>query len=100
MLVLSVPFAEKNEIKSLGARWEPMLKAWHVLIGAPEHIFARWAKPDKRPSQATVQRKLIAEVLSAPSLRLILARQVSRIHHPANQYPLTKGPYRLLFRLK
>lgn len=30
---LKVPFAEKDEAKSLGARWDPQAKVWYVPEG-------------------------------------------------------------------
>ena len=42
MLLLKVPFHEKEEVKALGGRWNPQLKSWY----APNRIeyprFAKW----------------------------------------------------------
>lgn len=40
---LNVPFAEKDEAKALGARWDPTRKCWYVQDRdlAP---FARWVR--------------------------------------------------------
>lgn len=40
---LSVPFAEKDEAKALGARWDPVRKCWYVQDKdlAP---FERWVR--------------------------------------------------------
>ena len=29
-LIIDVPFSEKDEVKSLGAKWNPKLKKWYV----------------------------------------------------------------------
>ena len=39
---LDVPFAEKDEAKSLGARWDPQAKVWYVPEGKEAAPFARW----------------------------------------------------------
>eukprot|EP00965_Chrysotila_dentata_P162337 5361088-Pleurochrysis_carterae.AAC.1 len=43
MLYLSVPFAEKEAAKNLGARWDPARKKWYV----PSHLnnapFVKWS---------------------------------------------------------
>ena len=32
-LIIDVPYAEKDEAKSLGAKWNPNLKKWYVEVG-------------------------------------------------------------------
>jgi hypothetical protein len=40
---LNVPFAEKDEAKRLGARWDPARKKWYVPNGVDAEKFSRWA---------------------------------------------------------
>lgn len=42
MKLLKVPYAEKDEAKALGARWNSAGKAWYVPDGKDEAPFARW----------------------------------------------------------
>ena len=42
MIVLKVPYAEKDEAKALGARWNPTRKCWYVPDGKPSEPFERW----------------------------------------------------------
>lgn len=39
---LSVPFAEKDEAKGIGARWDAARKKWYVPQGLDLALFARW----------------------------------------------------------
>lgn len=39
---LEVPFAEKDEARSLGARWDPASKTWYVPAGLNTDAFQRW----------------------------------------------------------
>lgn len=39
---LEVPFAEKDEAKTLGARWDPARKLWYVENKTDMSPFARW----------------------------------------------------------
>ncbi|WBS05346.1 DUF5710 domain-containing protein [Pseudoduganella sp. SL102] len=39
---LNVPFAEKDEAKRLGARWDPTRKKWYVPNGVDAEQFSRW----------------------------------------------------------
>lgn len=41
-LLLNVPFAEKDQAKALGARWNPELKAWYVPDRTKYTQFERW----------------------------------------------------------
>ena len=43
MLFLTVPYAEKDEAKALGARWNPTKRRWYVPDGVATAPFARWA---------------------------------------------------------
>jgi hypothetical protein len=40
--VLNVPFAEKDEAKQLGARWDPKRRKWYVPAGVDAAPFSRW----------------------------------------------------------
>lgn len=42
---LTVPFAQKDEAKALGARWDPARKRWYVPEGVDTAAFQRWG-PD------------------------------------------------------
>lgn len=42
MKFLKVPYAEKDEAKALGARWDGARKSWYVPDGKDEAPFARW----------------------------------------------------------
>ncbi|MBS0357070.1 MAG: hypothetical protein JSR83_24560 [Proteobacteria bacterium] len=39
---LKVPFAEKDDAKRLGARWDPANKTWYVKDAEDLTSFARW----------------------------------------------------------
>ncbi|MGH8855945.1 MAG: DUF5710 domain-containing protein [Telluria sp.] len=43
MLFLTVPYAEKDEAKALGARWNPTKRRWYVPDGVAVDAFAKWA---------------------------------------------------------
>ncbi|QNA89118.1 hypothetical protein G4G28_12695 [Massilia sp. Dwa41.01b] len=42
MIVLKVPYAEKDEAKALGARWNPTRKCWYIPDGKDAAPFAKW----------------------------------------------------------
>ena len=39
---LSVPYAEKDDAKALGARWDPARKCWYIQDARDLAPFARW----------------------------------------------------------
>ena len=41
---IDVPFAEKDEAKALGARWNPEIKKWIIPEGAEKEKFKKWIK--------------------------------------------------------
>lgn len=42
MKILKVPYAEKDQAKALGARWNQDRKSWYVPDGQPTAPFAQW----------------------------------------------------------
>lgn len=46
MLLLNVPYAEKDEAKSLGAKWNPRLKKWYVTNSKDYYKFIKWFEED------------------------------------------------------
>lgn len=42
MIFLNVPYAEKDEARALGARWNPTRKRWYVPDGVDVAPFAKW----------------------------------------------------------
>jgi hypothetical protein len=41
-IILEVPFHEKDQVKSLGAKWNPQIKKWFILEGADITPFLKW----------------------------------------------------------
>lgn len=39
---LKVPYQEKDHVKSLGARWDPIKKIWYVPSGVDPKLFTKW----------------------------------------------------------
>ena len=58
---LKVPFNEKDQAKSLGARWNAEAKLWYVPQGSEAAPFEKWlssapnASPNIAPAQAAVK---------------------------------------------
>jgi Domain of unknown function (DUF5710) len=46
---LNTPFAEKDEAKALGARWDGTRKCWYIQNVADLSPFQKWIKPDTAP---------------------------------------------------
>ncbi|MGZ5054602.1 MAG: DUF5710 domain-containing protein [Methylobacter sp.] len=41
-IYLNVPFAQKDEAKTLGARWDAVKKKWYATASKDITLFARW----------------------------------------------------------
>lgn len=46
-LIIDVPFAEKDEAKSLGAKWNPKIKKWYVEERKDYYKFEKWILGNK-----------------------------------------------------
>lgn len=51
MVLLNVPYAEKDEAKALGARWNPRKRSWYVPDGVAPEPFARWSTNTAPPAR-------------------------------------------------
>lgn len=52
MIILKVPYAEKDEAKALGAKWNGARKAWYVPDGQAATAFAKWITPGQAAASA------------------------------------------------
>jgi putative DNA primase/helicase len=59
---LAVPYAERQEAKALGARWDAVKKAWFVEPEADREKIAKW-EPKHQPAPTLVPRAEFAAVL-------------------------------------
>ncbi len=50
MIILNVPYAEKEKAKALGARWNSERKAWYVPDGKDIAPFKQWHAPNQNGS--------------------------------------------------
>lgn len=55
---LKVPFAEKDQAKKLGARWDAARKLWYIAADADPAAFAKWSPtPHDGPEAPAPQAK-------------------------------------------
>ena len=73
---LKTPFAEKDEAKALGARWDPKKKCWYIQNVADLSPFARWITD----SPASTSPMLSSS--AAAGLPLVPARRRKRQRRP------------------
>ncbi len=57
MLFLNVPFAQKDEAKALGARWNADKKKWYVPDGVDTTPFSRWTAATQQTSTSSTTEK-------------------------------------------
>ncbi len=52
-IYLNVPFAQKDEAKALGAKWDAKQKKWYVLDDKDLNLFSQWQTPST-PTQSKI----------------------------------------------
>jgi len=62
MTFLTVPYAEKDEARALGARWNPVKKRWYVPPGVDLAPFARWRGAAAESAQAGSRDAAVAKL--------------------------------------
>ncbi len=63
---LAVPYAERDEAKALGAKWDRVAKSWFAPVGSPIGLVSRYSadKPDRQQA-ATDPREEFKDALKA-----------------------------------
>ena len=56
---LNVPFEEKNEAKTLGARWDPVNRKWYFTQPEKYELFLRWMPETEKVSLSEEQNRVI-----------------------------------------
>ncbi|WP_419617936.1 DUF5710 domain-containing protein, partial [Thiolapillus sp.] len=56
---INVPYREKDEARSLGARWDRQKQSWYVPPGVNSDLFSKWTQ---QASQSAAQRRLYLAV--------------------------------------
>ncbi|QKV55128.1 DUF5710 domain-containing protein [Comamonas antarctica] len=72
-LQLDVPFAAKDQAKSLGARWDPQQRSWYVPQGVDIQRFQAWW-PEALKAQAGAALQPPGKAAAAPSRKPAAAR--------------------------
>ncbi|KPC49359.1 DUF5710 domain-containing protein [Amantichitinum ursilacus] len=68
-LYLAVPFAEKDQAKGIGARWDAAAKKWYVPHGADIEPFAQWWPDELRGQDVAEVLAQLAATAPAPKPR-------------------------------
>jgi hypothetical protein len=85
MQFLKVPYAEKDEAKALGARWNQVRKAWYVPDGQATAPFERWL--DGAPTAAgPAGNTRVDSIVGVP----VVGQHYVEIEHDCN--PFTPCP--------
>ena len=56
-IYLDVPFAQKDDAKSLGARWDPSKKKWYAPNTVDISLFAKWSNDSSTSPLSTKHKK-------------------------------------------
>ncbi len=82
---LVTPFAEKDAVKALGARWDATKKCWYIVDVADLTPFLRWMPDTQTPTEsAEALAKQQAKATSASSQKFkvsIASRAVNEVPH-------------------
>jgi hypothetical protein len=76
MMFLNVPYAEKDQARELGARWNPTRKRWYVPNGVATEPFARWMAKEGEPPASRDER----------AAKLVTGARYLEIDHACNPF--------------
>lgn len=89
MMFLKVPFAEKDEAKALGARWNGERKSWYVPDGKPTEGFERWLPPggaDFVPAKAASAPKAKPASVDSYVGKSVIGKLYQELPHDCNPF--------------
>lgn len=67
---IAVPFAEKEEAKAAGAKWDRAAKSWFIPEGVDNAALSKWSAPEKTPQPTLSPAEEFADALKANGLLL------------------------------
>jgi hypothetical protein len=84
-IYLTVPFAQKDAAKALGAKWDPAHKKWYIPASVNITPFARW-------QSEAASSELSFPTHSKPKTRTSFSKQSASTHKPGSAitYPTSK----------
>jgi hypothetical protein len=86
-MFLNVPYAEKDQARELGARWNPTRKRWYVPDGVATEAFARWMTKDgEAPSAASSSKSASAPDRDARAAKLMTGTRYVELDHACNPF--------------
>ena len=85
MTFLNVPYAEKDQARELGARWNPTRKRWYVPDGVALEPFERWLPKNGDPDGAPGARPASGRV-DARAAKLVTGSRYVEIDHACNPF--------------
>lgn len=86
MTFLNVPYAEKDQARELGARWNPTRKRWYVPNGVALEPFARWLAKDGEPAAAGSASASDASTRDTRAAKLVTGARYVEIGHACNPF--------------
>lgn len=69
-IFIAVPFAEKDEAKAAGAKWDRQQKSWYIPDGLDAATFSKWSAPEKASAPPLSPVEEFAETLKVNGLQL------------------------------
>ena len=89
MMYLKVPFAEKDEAKALGARWNGERKSWYVPDGKPTEAFEKWLPPGGAafvPAKAAAAPKAKPASVDSYVGKSVIGKLYQELPHDCNPF--------------
>lgn len=84
----AVPFEDKDEAKSLGAKWDYVQRSWYIPAGFSDAQFARWPKLSELPCR---------DYITVPKEDRAEAESLGAMHDANGNYYIPKGEDRSVF---
>lgn len=83
MTFLNVPYAEKDQARELGARWNPTRKRWYVPNGVALEAFERWL-----PKDGDADARAPAGRVDARAAKLATGARYVELEHACNPFEI------------
>jgi hypothetical protein len=86
MNFLNVPYAEKDEARALGARWNPGKKRWYVPNGVALDAFGKWMPKEGEAAAAGGSGKPGSGRVDAYAAKLVTGSLYVELPHDCNPF--------------